>query len=386
MSDNANMIANIDTSQPIVFSPADSDHVPLQNDQFLRACMGLATDYTPIWLMRQAGRYLPEYRAVRAKAGSFMGLATNVDYATEVTLQPLERYALDAAILFSDILTIPDAMGLGLEFIQGEGPHFKNPIQSENMVRALRVPDMNKLQYVFDAVSSIRTALNGRVPLIGFSGSPWTLACYMVEGQGSKDYRMVKTMMYQRPDLMHHILVTNADAVAQYLIAQIEAGAQAVMVFDSWGGVLADGAFQRFSLQYTQRVLAQLPRTHNGATIPRIVFTKGGGLWVDDMRTLDCDALGMDWTMGLGKARAALAGTDKSLQGNIDPNVLFAQPEQIQEQVGKVLSDFGAPHTGEGRGTGHIFNLGHGISQYTPPDNVQVLVDAVHSQSKAMRT
>lgn len=386
MSDNAGMTADTNTPHNITFSPAGGSHAPLQNDRFLRACMGLATDCTPIWLMRQAGRYLPEYRELRAKAGSFMGLATNVDYATEVTLQPLERYALDAAILFSDILTIPDAMGLGLEFIQGEGPHFKHPVQDENTVRALRVPDMARLQYVFDAVTSIRKALNGRVPLIGFSGSPWTLACYMVEGQGSKDYRMVKTMLYQRPDLMRHMLEINADAVAQYLNAQIEAGAQAAMIFDSWGGVLADGAFQQFSLQYTQRVLAQLPRTHNGATIPRIVFTKGGGLWVDDMRTLECDVLGMDWTMSLGRARAALRGTDKSLQGNIDPNVLFAQPEQIQEQVRKVLADFGAPYTGEGRGTGHIFNLGHGISQYTPPENAEVLVNAVHSQSAAMRS
>lgn len=373
----------------IAFSPdansASASYAPLQNDTFLRACMGLATDYTPVWLMRQAGRYLPEYREVRAKAGSFMGLATNVDYATEVTLQPLERYALDASILFSDILTIPDAMGLGLEFIQGEGPHFKHPVQDESTVRALRVPDMGKLQYVFDAVTSIRKALNGRVPLIGFSGSPWTLACYMVEGQGSKDYRMVKTMMYQRPDLMHHMLSVNADAVAAYLNAQIEAGAQAVMVFDSWGGVLAHNMFQDFSLHYTQRVLTQLHTTFDGATIPRLVFTKGGGLWLDNMKALDCDVLGMDWTMGLGKAREQLAGTHKSLQGNIDPNVLFAQPEQIQEQVGKVLADFGAPYTGDSRGTGHVFNLGHGISQYTPPENVEVLVNAVHSQSAAMR-
>ena len=257
-------------------SPHDS-FAPLQNSTFLRACLRQATDHTPVWLMRQAGRYLPEYRATRAKAGSFMGLATNTDYATEVTLQPLERYPLDAAILFSDILTVPDAMGLGLSFAIGEGPRFARSVRDEAAVNALAVPDMDKLRYVFDAVTSIRRALNGRVPLIGFAGSPWTLACYMVEGAGSDDYRQVKTMMYARPDLMHRILAINADAVATYLNAQIAAGAQAVMVFDSWGGVLADGNFQQFSLAYTARVLRQLTREHAGARIPRIVFTKGGG-------------------------------------------------------------------------------------------------------------
>ena len=251
---------------------------PLRNDTFLRACLRQATDHTPVWLMRQAGRYLPEYCATRAKAGSFMGLATNVQYATEVTLQPLERYRLDAAILFSDILTVPDAMGLGLSFALGEGPKFAKVVRDEAAVAELAVPDMHKLQYVFDAVTSIRKALGGRVPLIGFSGSPWTLACYMVEGAGSDDYRLVKSLMYSRPDLMHRILAINADSVAAYLNAQIDAGAQAVMVFDSWGGVLADGAFQQFSLAYTERVLAQLKRSHDGHIIPRIVFTKGGGL------------------------------------------------------------------------------------------------------------
>src|SRR5215213_1037109 len=267
---------------------------PLQNDTFLRACRRLATPYTPVWLMRQAGRYLPEYRETRARAGSFMGLATNVDYATEVTLQPLERYDLDAAILFSDILTVPDAMGLGLSFALGEGPRFATPVRDEAAVAKLEVPDMNKLRYVFDAVTSIRKALNGRVPLIGFSGSPWTLACYMVEGAGSDDYRLVKSMLYSRPDLMHRMLEVNAAAVATYLNAQIDAGAQAVMIFDSWGGVLADGAFQEFSLSYTARVLRQLKRDHEGATIPRIVFTKGGGLWLAQMGALDCDVLGLD--------------------------------------------------------------------------------------------
>ena len=363
---------------------------PLQNDTFLRACLRQATDYTPVWLMRQAGRYLPEYRATRAQAGSFMGLATNVDYATEVTLQPLERYALDAAILFSDILTVPDAMGLGLSFALGEGPKFERTVRSEADVAALAVPDMDKLRYVFDAVTSIRKALNGRVPLIGFSGSPWTLACYMVEGGGSSDYRQVKTLMYQRPDLMHRVLEVNADAVALYLRTQIEAGAQAVMVFDSWGGVLADGNFQQFSLAYTQRVLSQLPRKHNGQVIPRIVFTKGGGLWLDDMATLDCNVLGLDWTVNLAKARAqvggSVGGAGKALQGNLDPNVLFANPTQVATEARRVLDSFGMPHTDRSTiGPTHIFNLGHGINQHTPPESVQVLVDTVHDHSRQLR-
>ena len=279
-------------------------NAPLQNDSFLRACLRQPTDHTPVWLMRQAGRYLPEYRATRARAGSFMGLATNTDYATEVTLQPLERYALDAAILFSDILTVPDAMGLGLSFALGEGPKFAAPVRDEAAVARLAVPDMNKLRYVFDAVRSIRHALNGRVPLIGFSGSPWTLACYMVEGAGSDDYRLVKTMLYSRPDLMHRMLAVNADAVAQYLNAQIDAGAQAVMIFDSWGGVLADGAFQEFSLAYTRRVLAQLKHEHEGQRIPHIVFTKGGGPWLEQIAALAPDVVGVDWTVNLAAARA----------------------------------------------------------------------------------
>lgn len=361
-------------------------YAPLQNDTFLRACLRQATDYTPLWLMRQAGRYLPEYCATRAQAGSFMGLATNVDYATEVTLQPLARYPLDAAILFSDILTVPDAMGLGLSFAQGEGPRFATPVRDEAAVAKLEVPDLDRLRYVFDAVTSIRKALNGRVPLIGFSGSPWTLACYMVEGAGSDDYRLVKSMLYGRPDLMHRILQVNADAVAAYLNAQIDAGAQAVMVFDSWGGVLADGAFQEFSLAYTTKVLAQLKRTGaDGQVVPRIVFTKGGGLWLEQMGLLDCEVLGLDWTMNLGKARA-LVGTTKALQGNIDPNVLFAQPTAIEAEVKKVLESFGRPHTDRSSsGPTHIFNLGHGISQYTPPDHVAALVEAVHSHSRRMR-
>jgi uroporphyrinogen decarboxylase len=363
-----------------------SSFAPLQNDTFLRACLRQATDYTPLWLMRQAGRYLPEYCATRAKAGSFMGLATNVGYATEVTLQPLERYPLDAAILFSDILTVPDAMGLGLSFAQGEGPRFATAVRDEATVAKLAVPDLDKLRYVFDAVTSIRKALNGRVPLIGFSGSPWTLACYMVEGAGSDDYRLVKSMLYSRPDLMHRILQVNADAVAAYLNAQIDAGAQAVMIFDSWGGVLADGAFQQFSLAYTARVLASLKRNGvDGQIVPRIVFTKGGGLWLEEMGALDCEVLGLDWTMNLGKARAAVGAT-KALQGNIDPNVLFAPPAAIEAEVKKVLESFGRPHTDTSTpGPTHIFNLGHGISQYTPPDHVAALVQAVHAHSRLMR-
>jgi len=358
---------------------------PLQNDTFLRACLRQATDYTPIWMMRQAGRFLPEYRATRAKAGSFMGLATNTDYATEVTLQPVDRFPIDAAILFSDILTVPDAMGLGLSFALGEGPKFASPVRDEAAVAKLEVPDMAKLRYVFDAVTSIRKALNGRVPLIGFSGSPWTLACYMVEGGGSDDYRLVKTMLYSRPDLMHKVLQINADAVALYLNTQIEAGAQAVMVFDSWGGVLADGAFQEFSLAYTRRVLAQLHKTWDGARIPSIVFTKGGGLWLDEMAALDCNVLGVDWTVNLARARAQVGGS-KALQGNLDPNVLFAPPAQIEAEVCKVLDAFGAPHRGPGEGPTHIFNLGHGISQHTPPEHVAALVQAVHEHSRRMRS
>jgi uroporphyrinogen decarboxylase len=393
VGDNQTM-ASLSPPASLSSPPLASPFAPLQNDTFIRACLRQATPYTPVWLMRQAGRYLPEYRATRAKAGSFMGLATNVDYATEVTLQPLARYPLDAAILFSDILTVPDAMGLGLSFALGEGPKFERVVRDESAVAQLAVPDMDKLRYVFDAVTSIRKALQGSVPLIGFSGSPWTLACYMVEGAGSDDYRLVKTMLYQRPDLMHRMLAVNADAVAQYLNCQIEAGAQAVMVFDSWGGVLADGAFQSFSLAYTARVLAQVKKTHEGVRIPRIVFTKGGGLWLHEMAALDCDVLGVDWTVNLATARAqvggAVGGPGKALQGNIDPNVLFANATQIEAQVAKVLAAFGAPHVappGQPNAVGptHIFNLGHGINQHTPPESVAALVAAVHAQSRALR-
>jgi len=357
---------------------------PLANDTFLRACLREPTTHTPVWLMRQAGRYLPEYRETRAKAGSFMGLATNVDYATEVTLQPLERYPLDAAILFSDILTVPDAMGLGLSFALGEGPRFARPVRDEAAVAALQVPDLDKLRYVFDAVASIRKALNGRVPLIGFSGSPWTLACYMVEGAGSDDYRLVKTMLYARPDLMHRMLDINARAVAAYLNAQIDAGAQAVMVFDSWGGVLADGAFQRFSLHYTKQVVASLQREKSGRRVPCIVFTKGGGPWLDAIAGIGADVVGLDWTVNLDAARA-LVGSRVALQGNLDPNVLFAPPHVVAHEAIAVLDSFGSPQRADGGWDGHIFNLGHGISQFTPPEHVTALVEAVHHRSRQMR-
>ncbi|PXX44865.1 uroporphyrinogen decarboxylase [Undibacterium pigrum] len=353
---------------------------PLKNDTFLRALLRQETDYTPLWLMRQAGRYLPEYRATRKGAGSFLSLAKNPGFATEVTLQPIDRYGLDAAILFSDILTVPDAMGLGLYFEEGEGPKFERPLKDEKDVMALKVPEAGSLQYVFDAVTQIRTALDGRVPLIGFSGSPWTLACYMVEGQGSRDFHTVKSMMYKRPDLMHHILRTNADAVATYLNAQIDAGAQAVMIFDSWGGALADGAYQEFSLSYMRDIVSQLQKEKDGKRIPAIVFTKGGGLWLEQLADIGADALGLDWTMNLGQARAKV-GDKVALQGNLDPAVLFAEPEQIRKQVIAALDSYGKPAAGHG----HVFNLGHGISQFTPLESVSVLVETVHEYSRKQR-
>lgn len=358
-----------------------SQFAPLKNDTFLRALMRQETDYTPLWLMRQAGRYLPEYRASRKTAGSFLSLAKNPDFATEVTIQPLDRFELDAAILFSDILTVPDAMGLGLYFEEGEGPKFERPLVDEKAVMALKVPEEGSLQYVFDAVTQIRKTLNGRVPLIGFSGSPWTLACYMVEGQGSREFHAVKTMMYKRPDLMERILSLNAQAVASYLNAQIDAGAQAVMIFDSWGGALADGAYQRFSLKYMQDVVSQLKREKDGQKIPAIVFTKGGGLWLDELANIGADALGLDWTVNLGKARAQV-GNKVALQGNLDPAILFAEPEQIKKEVIATLNAYGKPSAGQG----HVFNLGHGISQFTPPESVSVLVDTVHEYSRLQRS
>ncbi|MDB5804091.1 MAG: hemE [Betaproteobacteria bacterium] len=348
----------------------------LQNDTFLRALMRQPTDYTPVWLMRQAGRYLPEYNATRKQAGSFLNLCKNPSAATEVTLQPLERFPLDAAILFSDILTIPDAMGLGLYFAEGEGPKFERTVRDEAAVAKLAVPDIGAtLRYVTDAVSQIRRALNGRVPLIGFSGSPWTLACYMVEGGGSSDHHTVKAMAYQRPDLMHRILDTNARAVAAYLNAQIEAGAQAVMIFDTWGGALSAAAYKKFSLAYITQVVALLKRENEGRRVPVIVFTKGGGLWLEDIAACGCDAVGVDWTIELSQARARV-GAKVALQGNLDPTVLFAGPEAIRAEVGQVLASYG-------KGAGHVFNLGHGISQFTPPEHAAALVKAVHELSPA---
>ncbi len=348
----------------------------LRNDTLLRALLREPTDYTPVWLMRQAGRYLPEYNATRKRAGSFLGLCKNPDYATEVTLQPLERFPLDAAILFSDILTVPDAMGLGLYFADGEGPKFERTVRDEAAVAKLVVPDIGSaLRYVTDAVTRIRRALDGRVPLIGFSGSPWTLACYMVEGGGSDDHRTVKAMAYQRPDLMHRILDINARAVTAYLNAQIEAGAQAVMVFDTWGGALSAAAYQVFSLAYIRQVVAGLTREHEGRRVPVVVFTKGGGLWLEDIAACGCDAVGLDWTIELSEARRRV-GNRVALQGNLDPTVLFASPATIRAETAKVLASFGP-------GPGHVFNLGHGISQFTPPDHAAALVAAVHELSPA---
>ncbi|MEZ5610536.1 MAG: uroporphyrinogen decarboxylase [Rhodocyclaceae bacterium] len=350
----------------------------LQNDTFLRALMRQPTEYTPMWLMRQAGRYLPEYCETRKRAGSFLQLCKSPSMACEVTLQPLARYNLDAAILFSDILTVPDAMGLGLYFAEGEGPRFERPLKDEWEIRNLAAPDPHaELQYVMDAVSEIRRALGGSVPLIGFSGSPWTLACYMVEGGSSSDYRKVKSLMYSRPDLMHHILDVTTRAVIAYLNAQIEAGAQAVMVFDSWGGVLAHDAYREFSLAYLERIAAGLIREREERAVPSIVFTKGGGLWLEDIAAAGYSAVGLDWTVDLGKARA-LVGDKVALQGNLDPAVLFASPEAVAEQARRVLDSYG-------NHPGHVFNLGHGISQYTAPDNVSVLVETVHSHSRRMR-
>ncbi|HET9578398.1 MAG TPA: uroporphyrinogen decarboxylase [Usitatibacter sp.] len=345
----------------------------MQNDTFLRALLREPTPYTPIWIMRQAGRYLPEYNATRKKAGSFLGLAKTPEYACEVTLQPIDRFALDAAILFSDILTVPDAMGLGLYFVEGEGPKFERPVREERDVAALAVPPLDRLRYVFDAVSLIRRQINGRVPLIGFSGSPFTLACYMVEGGGSEDFRLVKTMMYARPDLLHRVLDVNAKAVTAYLNAQIDAGAQAVMIFDTWGGALSAAAYREFSLHYAKQVIAGLKREREGRVVPRILFTKGGGLWLEAMADSGADALGVDWQTDLGDARRRV-GDRVALQGNMDPMALFAPPEAIEREVQRVLDAFGP-------GAGHVFNLGHGISQHTPPDHVKALVDAVHARS-----
>jgi uroporphyrinogen decarboxylase len=345
----------------------------MQNDTFLRALMRQPTPYTPIWIMRQAGRYLPEYNATRKKAGSFLALAKTPELACEVTLQPLQRFPLDAAILFSDILTVPDAMGLGLHFVEGEGPRFERPLRDEQQIAQLRAPDLEQLRYVFDAVALIRKELRGRVPLIGFSGSPFTLACYMVEGGGSDDFRRVKSLLYSRPDLLHRILEVNAAAVTAYLNAQVAAGAQAVMVFDTWGGSLSDAAFDEFSLAYSRRVLAGVTRESDARVVPRILFTKGGGLWLERMADAGADALGLDWQTPIGAARRRV-GAKVALQGNLDPMALFGTPEAIRAEAKRILE-------GYGDGAGHVFNLGHGVNQHTPPEHVAALVEAVHSLS-----
>jgi len=347
----------------------------LKNDTFLKALMGQPTEYTPVWMMRQAGRYLPEYRETRKTAGSFLQLCKNADFATEVTIQPLDRYPLlDSSILFSDILTVPDAMGLGLYFEDGEGPKFERTLQLESDIQKLFVPDMAKLQYVFDAVASIRKALNGRVPLIGFSGSPWTLATYMVEGKGGTDFLTTKKMAYARPDLLHHILEVTSQTVIQYLNAQIAAGAQAVMIFDSWGGALAHDAYIEFSLNYMQKIVSNLIKNNDGRKVPSIVFTKGGALWLEAQAEIGADALGLDWAVDIGQARKRV-GHKVALQGNLDPAILLSTPEAIEIQVENVLRSYG-------HGQGHVFNLGHGITQWTPPENAAAMLEAVRKHSR----
>ncbi len=346
----------------------------LKNDIFIKTLLKQPVDKTPVWMMRQAGRYLPEYKATRAKAGSFMNLCTNPELACEVTLQPLQRFDFDAAILFSDILTIPDAMGLGLYFIEGEGPKFKNPIRTESDIKKLSVPDpVAELSYVIDAVSLIRKNLQGRVPLIGFSGSPWTLATYMVEGGSSKSFQKVKGLMYQKPRAMHQMLDKLAQSVAAYLNAQIEAGAQAVMVFDTWGGMLSTEDYNEFSLHYARQVRSLLKTNVDGQEVPTVFFTKGGGLWLEDMADAGYSALGLDWQTDIAKARQRV-GDKVALQGNMDPISLYAEPERIRQQVKTILQKYG-------QGSGHVFNLGHGILPDVNPEHVKVMVDAVHEFS-----
>jgi uroporphyrinogen decarboxylase len=346
----------------------------LKNDRFLRALTGQAVDVTPVWMMRQAGRYLPEYRATRKLAGDFMSLCQSPELACEVTLQPLRRYAMDAAILFSDILTIPDAMGLGLYFSEGEGPRFHKTVRTAADVEQLPIPDMARdLGYVTDAVSLIRRELNGSVPLIGFSGSPWTLATYMIEGSGSKDFRHAKAFMYNQPEQMHLLLDKLAQSVTAYLNAQIAAGAQAVQIFDTWGGILTTQAYREFSLAYMKKIVAGLTRESEGRAVPVILFTKNGGLWLQDIADSGCDCVGLDWTIEIGRARS-LIGNKVSLQGNMDPSILYSTPDSIRAEVRRILASYGA-------GNGHVFNLGHGITPDVDPANVSAFVDAVHEYS-----
>jgi uroporphyrinogen decarboxylase len=346
--------------------------VPLQNDLLLRALLREPTPRRPIWLMRQAGRYLPEYRATRARAGSFMAMCTNPEYACEVTLQPLDRFPLDAAILFSDILTIPHAMDVGLEFEAGEGPKIERPVRSAADVERLKIPDPgHELRYVVDAVALIRRELGGRVPLIGFAGSPWTVGTYMVEGGGSKTFGRIKRMMYESPRVLHRLLEVLAQSTILYLNAQIAAGAQAVMLFDTWGGVLTPAQYQEFSLHYMAQVVDALTRESEGRRVPNIVFTKGGGAWLKKIAAIGCDAVGVDWTTDLATARAAVDGR-VALQGNLDPSALFAPPDTLRAETLRVLESYGA-------GPGHVFNLGHGITPDVDPERVAVLVDTVRS-------
>jgi len=348
----------------------------LKNDRFLRALLRQPVDVTPVWMMRQAGRYLPEYRAIRSRAGDFMALCTNPDLACEVTLQPLERFQLDAAILFSDILTIPDAMGLGLYFETGEGPRFRKTVRSAADVDALPVPDPEQdLGYVMDAVRTIRRELNGRVPLIGFSGSPWTLATYMVEGGSSKDFRMAKALAFNEPATMHSLLDKLARSVTSYLNGQILAGAQAVQIFDTWGGALSHAAYREFSLQYMQKIIDGLIREQDGRQVPVILFTKNGGQWLEAMADTGATALGLDWTTDIGLARQRV-GNRVALQGNMDPTMLYASPARIREEVATILESFG-------HGEGHVFNLGHGITPEVDPEHARVFIDSVHELSAA---
>ncbi|MEE8210349.1 MAG: uroporphyrinogen decarboxylase [Acidiferrobacterales bacterium] len=343
----------------------------LKNDRLLRALARQPVDVTPVWIMRQAGRYLPEYRATREKAGDFLTLCTTPELACEVTLQPVDRYPLDAAILFSDILTIPDAMGLGLYFVEGEGPRFERPVRTQRDVAALTIPDPEtELRYVIDTVRLVTRALHGRVPLIGFAGSPWTLATYMVEGGSTRDFNRVKGLMFEQPRLLHALLETLADAVTQYLNAQINAGVQAVMLFDTWGGVLTPRDYESFSLDYMARIVAGLTREAAGRRVPVILFTKNGGQWLEAMAASGCDALGIDWTTDLGQARQRV-GQQVALQGNLDPATLYASPARIREEVATVLASYG-------EGSGLVFNLGHGISPNVDPEHVAALVDAAH--------
>jgi len=346
----------------------------LHNDRLLRALRRQPVAVTPVWIMRQAGRYLPEYRATRARAGSFMNLCQTPELACEVTLQPLARFDLDAAIIFSDILTIPDAMGLGLSFAEGEGPQLARPLRSRADVERLAVPDpVQELGYVMAALSLVRRELAGRVPLIGFAGSPWTLATYMVEGGASKDYANIKAMLFEQPALLHHLLDVVARSVTDYLNAQAEVGAQVLMIFDTWGGVLTPEHYREFSLRYMRQIIDGLYVDSQGQRVPVVLFTKGGGAWLEAMAATGCDALGLDWTVNIGTARRRV-GHRVALQGNLDPCALYASPQRIRDEVGKVLADFGT-------GTGHIFNLGHGIHPGIDPDHVAAMIQAVHELS-----